>query len=134
MCPMVRDAVKRQMERSLKKGTKYLFFNSHGNPLCTANFSRTVWVPLMKMLDIKYRTFEQTRHTYASLSLANDGRISYVSKQMGHKNVYITLTIYAKFIPNEDDGKVMEKVTDHIQTCISLDNTEDCNDLDSQVI
>ena len=134
MCPMVKDAIKRQMERSLKKGTKFLFFNSQGNPLCTANFSRTVWVPLMDMLDIKYRTFEQTRHTYASLSLADGERISYVSKQMGHKNVYITLTIYAKFMPNEDDEKVMEKVTDHIQTSIFSDDTEDCNDLDSQVI
>ena len=79
------------------------------------NFSAKFWRPLMNSLDIPYRTFEQTRHTYASLLLAEGERISYVSKQMGHKNVHITLTTYAKFLPDENDGKILSKVTEMLQ-------------------
>ena len=111
MCPMVREAVKRQMERSIKRGSKFLFFNSQGNSICSHNFGEKVWRPLMKMIDIPYRTFEQTRHTYASLLLADGERPHYISKQMGHANLHVTLSKYAKFIPCEDDGKVLSKVT-----------------------
>ena len=111
MCPMVREAVKRQMKRSIKKGAKFLFHNSHGNAVRRHNFSAYVWRPLMKMLDIPYRTFEQTRHSFASILLARGERPHYISKQMGHANLYVTLSRYAKFIPSEDDGKVLSKVT-----------------------
>ena len=111
MCPMVRQAVKRQMKRSIKRGTKFLFFNSKVNSISSHSFSAYVWRPLMKMLDIPYRTFEQTRHSYASILLARGERPYYISKQMGHANLYVTLTRYAKFIPSEDDGKVLSKVT-----------------------
>ena len=111
MCPMVREAVKRQMERSIKRGSKFLFFNSQGNSICSHNFGEKVWRPLMKMIDIPYRTFEQTRHTYASLLLADGERPHYISKQMGHANLYVTLSRYAKFIPSEDDGQILSKVT-----------------------
>ena len=112
MCPIVRKAVKRQMERSLKRGTKFLFHNSHGNAVRRHNFSAYVWRPLMKMLDIPYRTFEQTRHSFASILLARGERPYYISKQMGHANLYVTLSRYAKFIPSEDDGQILSKVTE----------------------
>jgi integrase len=111
MCPMVREAVKRQMKRSIKKGAKFLFHNSHGNAVRRHNFSAYVWRPLMKMLDIPYRTFEQTRHSFASILLARGERPYYISKQMGHANLYVTLSRYAKFIPSEDDGQILSKVT-----------------------
>ena len=66
----------------------------------------------MKMLDIPYRTFEQTRHSYASILLADGERPHYISKQMGHANLYVTLSRYAKFIPSEDDGQILSKVTE----------------------
>jgi len=112
MCPIVREAVKRQMERSIRKGSKFLFFNSQGNPISSHNFGSKVWRPLMKMLDIPYRTFEQTRHSFASILLARGERPYYISKQMGHANLHVTLSRYAKFIPSEDDGQILSKVTE----------------------
>jgi len=114
MCLMVRQAVKRQMERSIKKRTKFLFFNSEGNSIDAHNFGKHVWRPLMDMLNIKYRTFEQTRHAYASILLAEGERPYYISKQMGHASLHTTLTRYAKFIPNDDDGSVLSKVTEKL--------------------
>jgi integrase len=112
MCPMVRQAIKRQMERSIKKRTKFLFFNSKGNAIDAHNFGKHVWRPLMDMLNIKYRTFEQTRHAYASILLAEGERPYYISEQMGHASLHTTLTRYAKFIPKDNDGNVLSKVTE----------------------
>ncbi len=39
----------------------------------------------------------QMRHTYASLSLAAGADIYWVSKQMGHKDISVTLKHYARF-------------------------------------
>ena len=140
MCPMVKEAVKRQMERSLKAGTRFLFFNSWEKPIDNDNFTAKVWKPLMDMIDIKQITFEQTRHTYASLLLAEGERISYVSKQMGHANVHITLTRYAKFIPDENDGKILSKVTELIKSDRDVteignsEKSENHNSMESLVI
>ena len=112
---MVRQTVKRQMERSLKKRTKFLFYNTEGNAIDAHNFGAYVWRPFMDMLNIKYRTFEQTRHTYASILLVEGERPYYISKQMGHASLYTTLTRYAKYIPNDDDGNVLSKVTEKLQ-------------------
>ena len=95
MCPIVKEAVKRQMERSMKAGTKFLFFNPCKKPLDADNFSAKFWKPLMDSVDIPYRPFEQTKHTYASLPLAEGGKIGYISKQLGHSNIHTTLTRYA---------------------------------------
>ena len=76
----------------------------------------------MKMLDIPYRTFEQTRHSFASILLARGERPYYISKQMGHANLHVTLSRYAKFIPSEDDGKVLSKVTEKLHRLVSDEN------------
>ena len=41
---------------------------------------------------------------------------------MGHANLHVTLSRYAKFIPCEDDGKVLSEVTDHLRTLVSDEN------------
>ena len=82
------------MLHPVKAGTKFLFFNSWKKPMDGDNFSAKYWKPLMDSLDIPYRPFEQTRHTYASQLLAEGEKIGYISKQMGHANIHITLTKY----------------------------------------
>ena len=80
---------------------------------------------------IPYRTFEQTRHTYASLLLAEGGKIGYISKQMGHKNIYITLTRYAKYLPDENDVKILSKVTEMLQRLGDFEKSENRNNLET---
>ena len=53
-------------------------------------------------------------HQIDSLLLAGSGKIGYISKQLGHSNIHTTLTIYAKYIPDEDDGKVLEEITEEV--------------------
>ena len=40
------------------------------------------------------------RHTFASIALAAGAEPFWVSTQMGHKDLAVTLTVYAKYIPN----------------------------------
>jgi len=45
--------------------------------------------------------FHDVRHTYASLLLSNGASLVYVSKQMGHSTIRITVDVYGHWIPNE---------------------------------
>jgi len=100
-------------------------------PLDSGNFSAKFWKPLMDSLDILYRPFEQTRHTYASLLLAEGGKIGYISKQLGHSNIHSTLTRYAKYIPDENDVKILSKVTEKLKRLNDLEKSENHNNLES---
>lgn len=85
----------------------------------------------MKMIDIPYRPFEQTRHTYASLLLQAGERPHYISKQMGHANLHVTLSRYGKFIPSEDDGKILSKVTEKLHRLVFAENDENSKNQES---
>jgi integrase len=57
------------------------------------------WVKAVKQTNIKYRTQYTTRHTYASTMLTENKPIGWVAKQMGHSNIAMTLSTYARWIP-----------------------------------
>ncbi len=57
------------------------------------------WVPALKKSGIKYRTQYNTRHTYASTMLTENKPIAWVSKQLGHSGIQMTLDRYARWIP-----------------------------------
>lgn len=57
------------------------------------------WVKAIKQTNIKYRTQYNTRHTYASTMLTENKPIGWVAKQMGHSNIAMTLSTYARWIP-----------------------------------
>jgi integrase len=57
------------------------------------------WVKAIKKTNIKYRTQYNTRHTYASTMLTENKPIGWVAKQMGHSSISMTLSTYARWIP-----------------------------------
>ena len=48
------------------------------------------------------RRVHDARHTYASLMLRRGVPIAYVSKQLGHFSIQITVDLYGHFIPGAD--------------------------------
>jgi Phage integrase family len=56
------------------------------------------------------------RHTYASLLLAANAPITYVSAQLGHANPATTLRYYARWIPSKGRrwADLLDRVTDFI--------------------
>ncbi|MDN6967220.1 hypothetical protein FCS83_01305 [Oenococcus sp. UCMA 17063] len=62
---------------------------------------------------MKQVTFHALRHSHASLLLADDVSIQYVSERLGHANIAITETVYVHLLENKrasEERKAMEKL------------------------
>jgi integrase len=54
----------------------------------------------------------QMRHTFASLLLQDGVPITYVSRQLGHKDPSITLRVYAHWLPDPMSAKLVDALDD----------------------
>ena len=52
------------------------------------------------------------RHTFASLLLAAGEPITYVSRQLGHRDASITLRVYAHWLPDTSARKGVDRLDD----------------------
>lgn len=68
------------------------------------------WKPSLKRCGIRARPAYNTRHTYATINLMNDVNVSYVSRQLGHKNPKMTWEVYFKWLEGDDKGRQRAKV------------------------
>jgi len=75
-------------------------FHNGGSPIAQ-NSVRYIWRLLLDKAGMQYEKFHAARHTYASLLLSAGVSVYYVSKQMGHSSIQITIDIYGHFIPSE---------------------------------
>lgn len=57
-------------------------------------------------MGIKERRIYNLRHTFASIMITQGQNILWVSKMLGHKDVSITLKVYAKFIKEDDTTRI----------------------------
>lgn len=67
---------------------------------------RVRWAEACKAAGVRYRFPRQLRHTYATWMLMSREDPLWIARQMGHRDVSITLRVYAKYIPamNPDAG------------------------------
>jgi integrase len=61
------------------------------------------WQPPLKKSGVNFRKQYNTRHTYASTMLTENKPIAWVARQLGHSDIDMTLTTYARWIP-ENNG------------------------------
>jgi integrase len=57
------------------------------------------WQPAVKQSGVKFRKQYNTRHTYASTMLTENKPIAWVARQLGHSDIAMTLSTYARWIP-----------------------------------
>ena len=92
----------RELPRPLAGGL--IFPSARGGILNMSNFHRDYWKPAFDDLpEIGYRAPGQMRHTFATLALDAGAPIEWVSRQMGHTSIEITLRRYAKFLRGSHD-------------------------------
>lgn len=60
------------------------------------------WLPALKSSGVKFRKQYNTRHTYASTMLTLNKPIAWVARQLGHSDIAMTLTTYARWIPENN--------------------------------
>jgi integrase len=80
----------------------YVFLTDKGKNLHPSNVREYMWKPLLRRLNIPYRTLYQTRHTFAT-TLLNSGKFSMneVAKILGHSTVQMLIKHYNKFLEDE---------------------------------
>ena len=78
--------------------SEYVFLNSLNKTYHSSSSLQYTWFRLLKSLNIDYRSFYQTRHSFASNMLSNGENALWVSQMLGHKSMDITLQKYSKYI------------------------------------
>jgi integrase len=66
-----------------------------------------IWYPALEKAGLRRRTMYQSRHTYASLMLSAGENPQWVSRQLGHADLSVLISHYAKYIRNRErmDGR-----------------------------
>lgn len=117
MLPPVEQALIDQKQYTLLQGGK-IFLNPATGGIWTGDqqIRKSFWIPLLKKAKVRYRNPYQTRHTYASMMLSAGENPAWVSNQMGHSNIMITLRTYARWIPGNDQqgGKALDMFGQHL--------------------
>jgi integrase len=73
-----------------------------GKPLNDAWLRDRLWRPLLEKARVRHVRVHDARHTYASLMLRRGVPIAYVSRQLGHSSIQVTVDLYGHFIPGAD--------------------------------
>lgn len=76
----------------------WVFGGPDGKPLNSDDWTRKIWKPLLAVAGLRHRGPHQLRHTYASLLLMQGESPAYVSKQLGHASIKMTVDLYGHFI------------------------------------
>jgi integrase len=58
-----------------------------------------LWVPMLEKAGIRKLDMHAARHTFASRLIANGENLKYISEQLGHASITITVDIYGHLIP-----------------------------------
>jgi integrase len=68
-----------------------------------------VRVPALRRAGLRLRSAYQTRHTFASNSLAAGENPAWISGMLGHRSAELLFDVYARWIPNRtrQDGSAM---------------------------
>ena len=75
---------------------------------CCPNFPPMCSNASLDTADLDRRGPHQMRHTFASLLLQDGAPITYVSRQLGHKDASITLRVYAHWLPDASTAKLVD--------------------------
>lgn len=103
------EALVAYKEYSFLMGERIFLNPADNKPWETPRHIYRHWVRRLRKAGVDHRGADQMRHTYASTGLSEGENIGYISKQMGHANVAVTIKHYARFIPDNqaDRGSKM---------------------------
>jgi integrase len=86
-----------------------VFPSAAGTPLDESNV-RKAFNQILDKADLHRRGPHQMRHSFASLLLQAGEPITYVSRQLGHKDSAITLKVYAHWLPDTTARKGVDQL------------------------
>jgi integrase len=75
-------------------------------PMNDAWFRDRVWRKLLELAKVRHLRVHDARHTYASIMLRRGVPMAYVSRQLGHSSIQITVDLYGHFEAGADRHQV----------------------------
>lgn len=119
MLPQLENMLK-ELEKETGNYTN-LFISHFKKPFYSHDIINLRFKELLKKINIKERSLYNLRHTFASQMISNVNNgidILWVSKMLGHKDLSITLQVYAKYIKEDDETRF--KKIDKIGTILGI--------------
>jgi integrase len=78
-----------------------LFPAPTGGPWSPDVLRKRVWAPALAKATLRHVRIHSLRHTYASMLIAQGENLKYISSQLGHASIQITLDRYGHLFPDE---------------------------------
>jgi integrase len=107
--PLIREILDRQKTLTKHLRSEYVFVNMDGRPI-NQDKMRQLWERIEKKAGIPHRRMYEIRHTFASWALAAGEQPGWVAKTLGHADLTMVYSVYARYIPDlkKDDGGKFE--------------------------
>lgn len=101
MLPRVAQALREHRQRvQLRSREGWVFITREGGPLSLNNFARDSWRVIVEKAGVPFRSFEQTRHTFAQLVLTyggtGNGTLQWLKRMMRHTNLNMLINHYLR--------------------------------------
>jgi integrase len=113
MLPLVERALQAQRPDSQLR-SEWVFPSERAGHLDITNLRERIWRPTLRRAGLRERTLYQTRHTFATVTLASGEDIGWVARVLGHSSTEMVIRHYHKFIPNltrRDGSAVAELIS-----------------------
>jgi integrase len=95
----------------------YVFSSAAGTPLDPANLVKRLFEPTLRRAGLRKIRWHDLRHSYASILINEGANLKFVSKQLGHSSISITLDRYSHLMPERHDAIVA-----HLDKLLSLED------------
>lgn len=86
---------------------------------------RREWEALLKRLGVEYKSPYAMRHGMATRMISERYSIKAVSRRLGHKDIKITLTTYAHYLPSDDETLALSFGS--VLSCVNQSHPEPAN-------
>ena len=97
-----------QKEKAIRSGTNqapHIIFHTKGE-YTSQNSVRNIWKRVLAKAGLDYRKFHSTRHTFASLLIADNQPLNYVKEMLGHHSIQMTVDVYGHLLPDQSKSAV----------------------------
>jgi integrase len=107
------EPMKAQKEIYDRLRPEYFFCTQNGGRISPSNLRYRVWLPALNDAGCVIREMKQTRHSFATVALSCGENPLWIAKVMGHRNTYMVIKVYSRYIENQtgsSDGERLDKV------------------------